>query len=155
MRLYRIVIRQYADLEGEGGIYSPGRWHHEGQRVVYLSENISLAAWEKLMNLASTAFLPSNLVLMEVSVPDVKTVEVPEKVLIKGWNQFPYLNATMEYGTKFLTENKHLLLKVPSAVIQAEYNYLLNPRHPLISGCRIENISPFTFDSRIAKKGLQ
>ncbi len=151
MKLYRIAFKQYADLEGTGGIYSPGRWHCGGQRVVYLSENISLAAWEKLMNLASTTFLPDNLVLMEISVPDIKIVEVPEKILIKGWNQFPYLNATMEYGTRFLTENKHLLLKVPSAVIQAEYNYLLNPRHPFISDCRIEEISPFTFDSRLSK----
>lgn len=151
MKLYRIALKEYAGLEGTGGIYGPGRWHHEGQRAVYLSENVSLAALEKLMNLPSTSFLPPNLVLMEVSVPDVKIMEVPGKVLLKGWDDFPYLDATMAYGTKFLTENKHLLLKVPSAVIKTEYNYLLNPKHPAFSECRIESIVPFTFDSRLAK----
>lgn len=151
MKLYRITLKPYADLEGTGGIYGPGRWHHEGHRVVYLSENISLAAWEKLMNLASTTLLPANLVLMEVSVPEVKAANVPEEVLVKGWDDFPYLDATMTFGTDFLAENKHLLLRLPSAVIKKEYNYLLNPRHPLISECRIERITPFTFDSRLKK----
>lgn len=151
MKLYRIAFKEYADLEGTGGIYGPGRWHHEGQRVVYLSENVSLAAWEKLMNLSSTTFIPSNLVLMEVSVPDVKLLKVPEKALVKGWDDFPYLDVTMAYGTKFLNENKHLLLRLPSAVIKAEYNFLLNPKHPLISECHIERITPFTFDSRLTK----
>jgi RES domain-containing protein len=151
MKLYRIALKAYADLEGTGGIFSLGRWHHEGHRVVYLSQNVSLAAWEKLINLASTTLIPSDLVLIEVSVPDVKLLEVPEDILTKGWDGFPYLDLTMEYGTKFLTDNEYLLLKVPSAVIKEEYNYLLNPKHPLISQCKIEQVTPFLFDSRISK----
>jgi RES domain-containing protein len=119
--------------------------------VVYLSQNVSLAAWEKLINLASTTLIPVDLVLIEVLVPDVKLLEVPEEILVKGWDGFPYLDVTMEYGTKFLTDNQHLLLKVPSAVIKAEYNYLLNPKHPLISECKIESVIPFAFDPRIPK----
>lgn len=151
MKLYRIALKQYADLEGTGGIFSSGRWHHEGHRVIYLSQNVSLAAWEKLINLASTTLIPTGLVLIEVSVPDVELLEVPGSILVKGWDGFPYLNTTMEYGTQFLTNNEYLLLKVPSAVIKAEYNYLLNPKHPSIQECKIEQVTPFVFDTRISK----
>jgi len=90
-------------------------------------------------------------VLIEVSVPDVKLLEVPGNPLIKGWDGFPYLNTTMDYGTQFLINNEYLLLKVPSAVIKTEYNYLLNPKHPSIHECKIEQVTPFVFDTRISK----
>lgn len=43
--LYRIVSKKFADLEGIGGLYAPGWWHHEGHRVVYFAESVSLRAW--------------------------------------------------------------------------------------------------------------
>ncbi len=151
MELFRIVKKDYADLEGIGGIYAPGRWHHEGNRVVYLSETISLAAWEKYLNIASPKLLPPDLVFMRVFVPDSDILKVPKKVLIKGWDEFPHLSQTMDFGTDFLREGKHLLLQVPSAVVPQEHNYLLNPRHSNIKDCKILKIVPFKFDARLEK----
>ena len=78
---------------------------------------------------------------------------VPAYILIPGWNvsepyQF-YKKETMEFGTRFLKENCHFVLKVPSAVVKNEYNFLLNPNHPDIKRCVIEKIEPFIFNGRI------
>jgi RES domain-containing protein len=39
--------------------------------------------------------------------------------------------------------------EVPSAVIPAEFNYVLNPRHPEFARIAIEQIKPFVFDPRL------
>jgi RES domain-containing protein len=149
MELYRIAHKLYADLEGIGGISYSGRWHNAGQRVVYLSERASLCAWEKFVQYESVDKIPLELVLMTIFVSKPSIIEIPETKLIKGWNNFPHFKQTMDYGSDFLKDNNCLLLKVPSAVIPSEYNYILNPKHPQFVKCKITNIVPFKFDKRI------
>jgi RES domain-containing protein len=43
------------------------------------------------------------------------------------------------------------MLIVPSAVIPAESNYLLNPRHPEFTRIRAGRVEPFGFDPRMRK----
>jgi RES domain-containing protein len=42
-----------------------------------------------------------------------------------------------------------LALRVPSAVIPAETNVLLNPRHPDMARVRVVSIETFAFDRRL------
>ena len=49
-------------------------------------------------------------------------------------------------------ENKYLVLKVPSVVVQGEFNYLINPNHPEISNVKIKTIEKFNFDERLFLK---
>ena len=44
-----------------------------------------------------------------------------------------------------------LILKVPSATIYGEFNYLLNPTHPDMTTLKIGPILPFAFDPRIVE----
>lgn len=44
-------ISNYEDLQGLGGLYTAGRWHPLGQRVVYLSEHPVLALLEVMVHL--------------------------------------------------------------------------------------------------------
>jgi RES domain-containing protein len=46
-----------------------------------------------------------------------------------------------------------VLLQVPSAVIRAEFNYLINPLHPRFEELVIGSPEPFRFDSRLRKLG--
>ena len=51
MKLYRIADDRYADdLNGTGGLFAPGRWHHQGTQVVYLAGSVSLAMLEVLVH---------------------------------------------------------------------------------------------------------
>ncbi len=152
MIVYRITKEEHSALDGMGGLYGPGRWHKKGNLVIYTSEHASLAAWEKIVHVASFENLPNNLLLVEIGIPDgIEIQTVPQSVLVKGWDSFPFANETVNYGTSFLREKKHLALKVPSVIIPTEYNIILNPLHPDIHFCKVIGRTPFIFDKRAFK----
>lgn len=152
MIVYRIAKKEHAALDGLGGLYGPGRWHRKGNLIIYTSEHASLAAWEKIVHIASVENLPHGFLLIKIELPDSIVIqEVPKKVLVKGWDGFPFANETVDYGTLFLKAKEHLALKVPSVIIPDEYNIILNPLHPDINRCRIIGMKPFTFDRRALK----
>ena len=152
MFVYRITKKEHSALDGMGGMYGPGRWHEKGNLVIYTSEHASLAAWEKIVHVASFENLPSNLLLVKIELPDgIEIQTVPQKVLVKGWNSFPFASETVKFGTSFLLKKEHLALKVPSVIIPDEYNIILNPLHPDIHLCKVISTIPFIFDNRILK----
>lgn len=62
----------------------------------------------------------------------------------------PFVGAeTQAMGNHWLDEAKGLALRVPSAVIPEEHNYLLNPAHPNFDQIEIGPAEPFAFDSRL------
>ena len=152
MLVYRIVKKEHAALDGLGGLFGPGRWHKKGNRVIYTSEHASLAAWEKIVHVASFENLPANLLLVKIEIPDdIEIQRVPKEVLVKGWDSFPFASETVNYGSSFLRNGEHLALKVPSVIIPDEYNIILNPLHPDIKACKVISKLLFIFDSRVLK----
>lgn len=149
MRVYRIARKQYADLEGTGGLYSWGRWHKKGHRVIYTAESRALAAGEKLVHLANINFIPKNLVMIAIEIPETTIIEIPKTILVPGWDEYPYHNNTLEFGSTFLSNKSNLILKVPSVVIEEEYNYIINPSCPEILNCNIIKITGFRFDNQV------
>jgi RES domain-containing protein len=153
MLVYRISKKEHSALDGTGGLYGSGRWHRKGNLVVYTSEHASLSAWEKLVHVAGFSSLPDDLILMKIEVPETINIQtVPDEILIKGWNSFPYSNETMDFGTSFLKKKDHLALRVPSAITPDEFNIILNPLHPKIHDCKILGSTPFVFDKRVADR---
>lgn len=152
MLVYRIAKKEHAALDGLGGLFGPGRWHKKGNRVIYTSEHASLAAWEKIVHVASFENLPSNLLLVKIEIPDdIEIQRVPIEILVKGWDNFPFASETVNYGSSFLRKGEYLALKVPSVIIYDEYNIILNPLHPDIKACKVISAFPFIFDSRVLK----
>jgi RES domain-containing protein len=152
MFVYRISKKEHSVLDGMGGLYGPGRWHEKGNLVIYTSEHASLAAWEKVVHVASFENLPDDLLLVKIEIPDgIEIQTVPQKILVKGWNSFPFTTETVKYGTSFLRKKEHLALQVPSVIIPDEYNIILNPIHPDIQSCKIISTTQFTFDLRVLK----
>lgn len=150
MFVYRITKKEHSALDGIGGLYGPGRWHEKGNLVIYTSEHASLAAWEKIVHVASFGNLPNNLLLVKIELPDGNEIQtVPKKIMLKGWDSFPFTNETVNFGTSFLRKKEHLALRVPSVIIPDEYNIILNPLHPDILDCKVTNTVPFVFDNRI------
>lgn len=152
MFVYRITKKEYAALDGMGGLYGPGRWHKKGNPVIYTSEHASLAAWEKIVHVSSFENLPRDLFLIKIEIPDqVEIQSVSKRVLVKGWDGYPFAGETIEFGTSFLRKKEYLALKVPSVIIPDEYNIILNPLHPDIQDCKIIAETPFLFDKRVLK----
>lgn len=44
---------------------------------------------------------------------------------------------------------KHLLMQVPSATVQGEYNYLINPKHKDFKKIKLIKSEQFVFDERL------
>lgn len=130
MRLWR--VSNYADLSGEGGRRVAARWHERGRPAVYLAEHPALALLETLVHLdIDPDELPSHYQLLTVDVPDGVAVEdLAEAELaarVADWRRAP--DGTRKLTRAWFDERRTALLRVPSVIVPAAFNYLLNPLH--------------------------
>jgi len=150
MILYRFAHRKYAhDISGTGSKLKGGRWNSVGLPVVYSSERISLSLLEVLAN-ANTLEELQMIQLTEIEVPDnVPSHEIRLPQLKKEWwKDFEY---SQWLGSEILKENKALIIKCPSAIIERENNYLINPLHSTFKKINIKAVNDFRFDERLFK----
>jgi len=147
MLLYRITSRAYArDLSGTGAMLHGGRWNPRGMRMLYTSQSVSLAMLETLANLSSDHF-QRNLVLVRLELPDALGYHEPSR-LPEGWRSFPYTLQTMKLGAEFL-QSDHVAMRVPSAIVPMEYNFLLNPLHEAFDQVKYLDSNPILLDKRL------
>lgn len=145
---WRIVKTDWASraFDGEGARLYGGRWNNIGQPVVYTAATLSLAALEMLVHLEAAdleraySFIP---VLFDASL----VRELPD--LPANWRDNPAPVSARETGDRWLKAMSSAVLRVPSALIPQEFNYLLNPRHPDFSQLRIGEPLTFDFDKRL------
>jgi len=152
MIVYRIdrAKRKKDLLSGIGAEKVGGRWNKIGTRAVYTSQNISLAYLEIVMHLDISEDLPDDRILVRIEIPDDVNI-IEEKKIPKDWNSFPYNSATQKVFTKFCDDHKGAVLKVPSAIVKSEGNFIINPLHPDASKIKVVKIEKFLFDNRLKK----
>lgn len=155
MIVYRISSTQYAnDLSGTGpGLYG-GRWNPRGVNLLYTAGSISLACLEYLAHnyhLMQTNFLCLSKIELRGSI---SIQEVTQNDLPNNWNENSFEPLiTQQIGSAFSLQTQYYALKVPSALVPDEFNYLLNPMHPLHNKTIIkEQITPFHMDPRLFGK---
>lgn len=149
MRLWRVARAKYQQLDGEGARLNGGRWNSEGYPVVYAASSAPLAVLELLVHVA-VEDLPTDLVLVEVDVPDdVGLTEVRLDQLPSDWNAVPDHPECVRLGDEWVTSSRTLLLRVPSAVMPRESNVLINPEHPEMERVMVAAREPFAFDPRL------
>ncbi|RCH54112.1 RES domain-containing protein [Mucilaginibacter hurinus] len=149
MIVYRITNCEYAgDLSGMGARLFGGRWNSEGRSMLYTASSRSLAVLEILVHLPPL-MIPDNYCAVEIEIPDnnIKTLNIAN--LSPGWQDVAATDETRKTGDKFINERKQLVMRVPSAIVPAEFNYLINPRHQDIDKVKIVSRSPFSFDERL------
>ncbi len=61
----------------------------------------------------------------------------------------PPTDATISAGDAWLDGQGGAVLKVPSAIISSEFNFLINPLHPHFQQIRAGTPRPFAFDGRL------
>jgi RES domain-containing protein len=149
MTLYRISRCTYiTDLEGTGTRLFGGRWSSPGLPGIYLASSRALSVLEVLVHL-QPLMIPNNYCLAEISAPENSIEKVDVNSLPANWNDMSPPNQLKAIGDRFLHENKHLLLQLPSSIVPAEFNFLVNPLHSDIKKVRILKREPFSFDERL------
>lgn len=148
MLLYRLTKCVYAnDLSGNGARLYGGRWNSEGKAMIYLASSRALAVLEALVHLPPT-YIPNEYCMVAIETPD-DFAGIDEKLLPHNWQDSTDLDVLKQIGNTFLSERKKLLLKVPSAIVNEEYNFLLNPLHASEQKIKLKSVLPFSFDSRL------
>ena len=74
--------------------------------------------------------------------------EIDRKTLPADWRSTPAPATLQEIGAKWIDNGSTSVLKVPSAVISGENNYLLNPAHSEFGRISVVGQRDFRFDSR-------
>ena len=144
-RLARVV---HAKLDGEGARLAGGRWNSRGRAAVYASSRLSLAALELLVH-TDVPLVPPDLVAFEIEIPGTVEIESVElAALPKDW-RVPGHPACRSIGDVWLAEERTAVLRVPSAVVPEESNYIINPAHRAAKSIHVIGRRTFAFDARL------
>ena len=148
MIVYRITNTHYKDdIVGTGAKLSGARWNMPGTSMLYTAENISLSALEILVHIGLND-IKNFYHLLAIFIPDDAIIkEINTDKLKPHWYEDEDYTSYM--GTEFIKTNNSLVLKVPSAIIAEEHNFLVNPNHLDFKKIKIKKSKPFTFDERL------
>ncbi len=153
MFLYRVCRNQYShDLSGNGSKIHGGRWNSPGVPAIYTSSSKSLAVLESLTN-TPPGILQDDFSILTLEVTGKAAIdEISIKNLPGNWNKYPAPVNIVKTGDKWLLSGKTTLLKVPSAVIPSEFNFIINPLHPGMKKIKIVAIEKLNLDQRISEQ---
>lgn len=148
-RAWRIVREEHgsAAFDGEGAWRFGGRWNSRGIRMVYTSGTLSLAALETLVHLNPPVAFKYVAIPVEFDEALLETFATSD--LPADWNEEPPPPSTAEIGDRWVNESRSPVLELPSVIIPAEPNYLLNPAHSEFKRIRIGKPVRFSFDPRL------
>ena len=144
IQAYRICRRVHARLDGEGARRVGGRWNSAGRPLVYMAQSPALAVLEYLVHMSREDY-PTGYVLVAATIPGHVPILDSEEL------RNPGLQALRDraIGDYWLDAGLSAVLRVRSAVVPADFNYLLNPRHLDFAQITVADPLPFQFDERL------
>jgi len=153
MIVFRLSKAEFAnDLSGKGAEKSGGRWNSKGIALVYTSDSRALCTTEIAAH-TPLGILPTNYKIVSIEIPEIVLIQkVDNKQLPLNWRSFPHSYSTQQIGNSFVKDGKFLVLKIPSAIVEGEFNYLINPKHKDFMKIKILLTLSFNFDERLFLK---
>lgn len=149
---WRITKAKYAAtaFDGEGARIEGGRWNSPGLPVVYVAESAALAALEILVHV-DPSILPAY-VRIPCTFSEALVTHLDRGQLPPSWQSSSASPELQRIGDAWLRGGSSAILEVPSAVIEIESTYLLNPAHADFARIEIGTPASFEFDWRLLKK---
>lgn len=147
---WRITQSRYADdaFSGEGARRYGGRWNGRGTAVAYAAGSRSLALLEILVHLDSTRLL-GRYVLVPVRFGPSHVEELALDALPADWRTHPAPVSTQALGEAWVQAERSPVLRVPSVIVPAEPNYLVNPHHPDFGELTVHAAESLDVDDRL------
>ncbi len=147
MLVYRICLEKWSHKLVASGF--AGRWNSKGRFVIYTASSRSLACLENLVHRSGEG-LNEKFKVLTIEVPSkTKITEVSIEQLSKGWFEYSNYSNCRNIGDTWITKGDSLILKVPSAIIPEESNYLININHTDFKFISLKKVEDFRFDQRI------
>jgi RES domain-containing protein len=150
---WRITKQKYARsaFGGDGARIYGGRWNSPGTAMIYTAQSQSLAVLEMLVHLDSPDLL-RKYVLFQVSIDPSCVITLSFASLPRNWKADPVPARVQAIGDDWVAGCASVVLRVPSALVPGEFNFLLNPRHPDFGKLRIGKPIPFQYDPRLGRR---
>ena len=129
MEVYRIAKESVAKKIKASG--RANRWNLDDQFMVYTGSSRSLSSLELIVH--ENSISPSfKYKVMIISIADEEDLfnHILQTELPKSWRTMIAYPELQQLGSDWYHSNGSLILKVPSAVIPKEYNYIININHP-------------------------
>ena len=147
MEVYRITLANWANSLVASG--RAARWNSADRFVIYTAASRALACLENVVHRTGRG-LQADFRTICIDIPDTLPIEIIAlETLPPNWSEFEQYAHCQRLGDAWLASRKSAILQVPSAIIPAEHNFLLNPQHPDFAYIQISQVEPFVFDSRI------
>jgi RES domain-containing protein len=147
MIVYRIVHKSLTDLRIGSGWET--RWIGPGRKAICTSSSIALCCLEFSLRTGGTSH-SSNFRTIFYEIPDAPVLEeVPMESLPPGWRKrtdYPGCQATVE---SWFRRADSLILRVPSAIIPEEYNFIIKIAAFFQERIQIVNQKIFIPDARM------
>jgi RES domain-containing protein len=140
MKIYRMHRAVRAAADYSGAMLAGGRWNPIGTPMLYTAKHLSLACLEILVHLDKSE-LPRDYVWSWTDLP-----QNPERLQFDDLN---HVSSCQAAGHSWVRTAGELAVQVPSVVIPAESNFLLNPAHEGYSKLFWDEPRPFRFDPRL------
>ena len=153
MKVYRVTKSPHVhDLSGIGSRIYGGRWNQKGTSIIYTSESRALATVEFLVHVP-ISIVPINISIVTIEIPDrIIPREISKSDLPTNWRDYPVPSELADIGTNWALSNETLLLRVPSIVIEHEFNMLINPSHSEMKHVVVSNIEKYKIDERLLRR---
>jgi RES domain-containing protein len=150
MIVYRLSKAAWKnDLSGKGAELAGGRWNSKGVALLYTGNSRALCTTELAVHLP-LGIVPVDYYIISILIPDDIVIRrLEEQDLPADWKTFPHPNSTQLIGDGFVQDGRFLAMEVPSAVVQGDMNYLINPAHKDFRMVCIIKTEPFGFDERL------
>lgn len=152
LSVWRITTSAFARsaFSGEGARLYGGRWNPKDVAIVYTAASQSLAMLEML---AQDQPLGAHYVFIEARIPGGLSIDrVRVDDLPPHWREIGAREKLQAIGAEWARRRGTPVLAVPSVIVPAESNYLLNPAHPEFKRIKVGKPTTVETDLRLLRR---
>lgn len=130
------------------------RWSSPGRPIIYAAESRALAVLEMLCHLEGRELL-QRYVLIEIGIDESLVRTIQRSSLPQDWCADPSPAELKQVGDEWIRRAECPVLRVPSALLPEEHNFLLNTEHADFQRLIFGEPVPFQFDPSLIKSTNQ
>ena len=126
-----------------------GRWNGDGKRVIYTAGSVALAFLENMIRRQGVGFNSDFKTMIIEILDDLKIQTIKAESLPTGWREFTNYSKCQPLGNEWFDKGEKPVLKVPSAMLPEEFNYVINATHSDFKKIKLVKTTKLVPDERI------
>lgn len=149
MLVYNIRKEKFANALKASG--NANRWNKSEEFIIYTGSSRALSTLELVVHRAGISTDNSyKVMVIRLDIEESDILEVNQEQLPSNWQSIEAYPQLQKLGSHWYHSKEFLILKVPSAIIPKEFNFLINTKHPTFeTKVKIEIIEDYSFDKRL------